>query len=683
MTATVPARLTPHRLAWLGGVLLVGASPALFASDLPGRAAGLHALAGRSGPYFDGGLGELGLLGVRLPLVYVSACLLVMAPGLLLTLLCDAAPAASSWLARALLVNVALVSCVANLVSAAIGAPLGGRGFALALLGASALCGLGLRLRLQQGRAPRWPVATTESRALLAGSVGFGLVLSAALAPKFLWESLNGDGTHALESSRLLLSRALPFFPPEVGALSHFPGVNSMLFAFPGSWFLRLFGDHELSARLPILLYVPALAGAVIAFAEQGRKRAVAAGEQLWLWTALLAYTLALAYSASYSPYHADIALPATQDTLLMVCVLAACASAIRAERAWCLAFTLASCLSLPSGFLLLGMFAGGLVLFVRPLPLRVVALIGVGLVGYALIAAVAPKLLVVLGYPPPGGEYAAEGLLSRFGYVQFFDLGRLNYALVPCGIVPLLSFMGVRWHDAVARALMLTTAAYFGMFYVQGYISLHHFVPTMVLPLAVFLRSSALWDGALAPRTLALALGAAVVAVALSLPEDPSIVIRPRQVGAHVVDELAGAGHGGLEALARNELLEHVVPPPWDGHVPTVSYGESSLAIQYYVGRNRAEPVSHLIRAENGPSPAGGRFVAAQDGAALYVMDEGTAQELLRPLTRGPLGAPIYRIPLDRLFRGKRVLHGAPIYGARQLLRSVLGEVGLGGGGS
>src|SRR6202008_3505961 len=89
------------------------------------------------------------------------------------------------------------------------------------------------------------------------------------------------------------------------------------------------------------------------------------------VWLGLAGYLVALAFSASYDPYSADLPLPATQGTLLVACLLGFALHWSRGERGWMLAFLFLTYLSLPSGLLLALLFAAAAWLTSRPRPWR------------------------------------------------------------------------------------------------------------------------------------------------------------------------------------------------------------------------------------------------------------------------------------------------------------------------
>jgi hypothetical protein len=274
---------------------------------------------------------------------------------------------------------------------------------------------------------------------------------------------------HAFEATRLLLSRPLPFWDADAGPISFYPGVTSALFAFPGSWFLRLFGPIEAAARLPAVLYLIAVFAGVIALlsdrrAAGPRTESATPGlvEAGLIWLALGAYFLALAFSASYDPYSADIALPATQDTLLMACVLGFVLAWSRRERGWLLLFTALTYVSLPSGLVLVVFFAASTWLVTRPRPWTDVFLAAACLGACMVAGALLPKLLALLGMPLPGSEYAKESMVQRFLFLQFTDVKRILYVALPCGILPLFALFAWKRLDPVARALALTALGLF-----------------------------------------------------------------------------------------------------------------------------------------------------------------------------------------------------------------------------
>ncbi|MGC4055339.1 MAG: hypothetical protein QM757_41425 [Paludibaculum sp.] len=244
-------RFTPAQrfLGGSAGVLGLGVVPVLLGSGAIAEAARLFPIASGQHPYFVPEHG--GLLYLFAPLVALSAFLLCLLPGLFLSFAAGAATRLDRWILSGFGLSLVVVSVTAGIVQAMLPRPLEGAGFLLLLTVLSAVSFVVAWLRAgRQASAPEWGRCDAEG-ALMA--VVVLLACMAALAPKIYWETLQPDSHQVLETSRRLLFQAMPFWPPESGDAS-FPGFTTMLFAFPGSWFVRLFGDCEAAARLPLFL---------------------------------------------------------------------------------------------------------------------------------------------------------------------------------------------------------------------------------------------------------------------------------------------------------------------------------------------------------------------------------------------------------------------------------------------
>ena len=651
--------ISPKLLLRLGALTILAWLPALIGYPVVGRVASLAALAESPHPYFVPQ--HTALLYVWTPLVVVSAGILFLSPGLFLALALGAGQTVGRWVLSGLALSLAVLTPVVALAGLALGDSLRGGAFA-ALVAACALgCLEVLAWRQRRGAMLAWPFAEPHAAATVLSMVAVPALLLVTLLPKFFWENFNGDGAHAFETARLLLFQPLPFWDPQAGDIASFPGVTSILFAFPAAWFVRLFGEYEASARLPYLLYLPALFGAVIELAAVGRPRSLGLAERALTWLALLVFTLVLAFSATYSPYSADIALPATQDTLFIVCVLGFILSFVRRDVGWLLLFASLSYLSLPTGALLVALWLGAVLLVWRPRPWRLVGLTAAILAGWTVISFLAPPILRAANLPPPGGEYGLLGLLHYLAFLQWSDWRRILFVAVPVGIVPVLSLLLWRRQDEVARALTLVTVAYFLFFFFQAYTVLHHFIPAMVLPLVVFWRIEPGLPERWRPAVLAATAVAGLWAFGVSLPAYPQLDTSARRVGATIADCIGGYETASPAAYRRSTLFAQLFPYDWDPSVPDSSYGGSPLTWNYYAHRTRLtcpagaelpEQINYVLQRASGPAPGGMRQVAMEDGTALYVRDPAiwSAHQALRPRT--PAGSPIYAIPRWTLFR-------------------------------
>lgn len=642
--------------------------PVILDGGSVAAAAALRGLADGPSPYAAPGHELLVLL--RMPLAVVSGMVLFLAPGLLLASRSRVRGTPDGYLLRAfgwaLLWNGALVALAGGL-----GLGAGGRSWALT----AALVAMPLVV-FQLIRPPEHDVPRGAAQALVLG-LATSFVLASALAPKFLWESFNGDGAHAYEATRLLLRSPVPFFPEGAGVVGGFPGVTSCAFAYPGAWFLRLFGPLEASARFPVLLYLLGLVAAVCAAsraAPAGPRDAVSVPERLALLTCSAAYLVALAFSASYSPYSADIALPATQDTLLMAVFVGFVWAHLSERTGWTAFFAAATYASLPSGLLLLGGFLVLRVATERPRP-KAALVRGFAVLSACFVAAaIAPHLLQALGLPRPGVEYASGGLARRFLRLQFTDVGRILFAALPAGIVPFAALFLRKPQDAPARALTLLTLGYFLFFYVQAHISLHHFVPAMVLPWIVYLRADD--KGPLGGPVRRGVIGSAGAAVALFLvmPASARPYTEPGRIGRTLIDATPGYESGDPAAFDRALLLKDLFPLPFDVKVPADGLGVSPTVWPYYAARpsgERGEPV-YRIQPIEAPVPVGAAVRVEGEGQRLLVLDpERAAADMgTRPPTE--TGARLLRVPRGLLFEGLPLEGGPPILDLRAWLRGL-----------
>jgi hypothetical protein len=647
-------------VARLAAALIALSLPAVVGAGVVARVSALDALASAPRPYFVPG--HFLLLYIVAPIVVVSACVLVLAPGLLLALALGRGERFGEWIVAGLALSLLVVSVVAGVVQAAIGSTLGGVAFGgvvLCCTVAAALVAMARRERLAG-----WPLADPTARGTAWSMVLVPALLAMVLAPKLYWESLNGDGAHAFESARQLLARPLPFWPPAAGDIAAFPGMTSMLFAFPASWFMRLFGPVDAAARLPLLLYLPALVGGIVSVAEARRGESLGTGRRWLVWLAVVAYTMAMAYSATYNPYAADLALPATQDTLLMVCFLGVVLEYLRGSRLWLGWYVLLTYVSLPNGLILMGFLLVAGVLVMRPIPWAATRRLAGALVASVVVAALVPRLMMAAGMAPPGGEYGLVGILRYFAFLQFTDWHRLLYIAIPAGLLPIVSAAWWKRQDAVASVLALVTLAYFLFFFVQANISLHHFVPAMVLPIVIHWR--VVPDGAVGrPWVLATA-ACALLALALTIPRDAGPHVDGRRVGRAVFERVGGYDRSAPAELASTTLLNALFPYDWDPAVPAHAYGGSPLTWNRYAQHaSPGSPVppdaNYVLQSLAEPAPEGMRRIIADDQAALYVRSDAVwnGHQAIRPFS--PAGSAALAVPRGILFRSVP-LDGGPV---------------------
>ncbi len=637
----------PVRVAAFALGLALASLPGALAHGAVTGAAALHGLAAWSQPYFLPQ--HAGLLYGAVPLVVLSAYVLLLAPGLLLALSAGVAARLEAWLLAALAISLVLVSVVAGAVQAILGSPLEGGAFVLVVagLGVAAAAVAVLRARRQP---PAWPAR----RALpgLAPLVLLPCALLAALAPKLLWEAFNAEAAHAFESARLLLYQPLPFWRSGASALASYPDAASLAFAYPVSWLIRLFGPVEAAARLTFPLFLAAAYAGTIELARAGRAREPGQLARWLVWAGLVPYTLAMAYSASTSPYSADITRPGAPATLLVAFFLAAAAAFVDGRLGWFAAFAALALVTLPGGALLLGLFLLATLLVGRPRPARRLATAGgivAALYGATLLL---PPLLRLVGLPAPAGGDPVLPIGRAFAYLQWSDWRRVLFVVVPCGIVPALALPAWSRQDGPARAVTAVIAAWFVLFYAQGLTGLDHFAPIMVLPLAVFWRMASSEQGNVRRGLAALAAAGALAATILSLPRISLPYVESRAVGETVVDRMGGYEQGDPAVFRRASLLGRVFPPYADPRVPAASFGGEPVVFGYYAAHAPEDAaVNYAIESARLPAPAGWRRLAVQGDAALDVLSDAvmTTHLALRPRTQR--GASIYFVPRDMIF--------------------------------
>ncbi len=601
------------------------------------------------------------------PLVVLSSFLVFLLPGLLLCRIRSGGDGLR-WILRGFAVSLLVTAALSQVLTAA-GSAVTGWPFALLLLitaaGAAVLDGR--RTPAQTGadeetgeaalgtNATTDPIADPSLRPFLVTSVLALAALTILLAPKIHWEHFNGDGAHAFESARALLHRVTPFWPEGAGDIAAFPGVTSFLFALPGAVFLRVLGPIEAAARVPALLYLLPLAAGLLGVARRAGA-AVGRYQIRVTWVGLALYTTVLAFSATYNAYTADLALPATQDTLLMATFTGYLVAFLDRSPAWMVAFAVLTYAGLPSGPLLIVLWSGAALVFLRPVPWFALAWSVAALTVAVLLGVLGPALLELLGAPVPGDEYAGASLVDRLRDPVLSDVRRLLYWVVPCGIAPALVFLSPRGHSGVGRAVVGVTIGYFAFFYVQQKTALHYYVPAMVLPWIVFwshrLASPVRESGAptmWAARSVALGL---LLAFALSIPWGYRLDRSAWRVGAAVAERVGGYERSDPAVFRASDLLTEVVPLDWDASVPDEGFGGSPLVWLRYAERGASAPQAPLLLMRTGDvPPAGARRLAWNEAAVLNVTDEAAWRALrnIRPPARA--GARIYRIPKATLF--------------------------------
>lgn len=649
----MPASLTQSTLFRLFAFLTIASLPSLWGNSVIGAASELYASAFLPNPYWVPG--HFWTLYVACPIVALSACLLFLSPGLLLALAWNLSRTAAEWCLYGFGLSLLVVSLAAGLAQQISGSAPRGRVFWVIVYGCAAACGALLLVRLRRGAAPASPFASRLAGQTLASMAIAVLAGAVLLAPKLYWENFTSDGLEAFAPGVLLLRQPVPFWPEEAGHVSSFPGTTSMLFAYPISWFVRLFGEWEAAARLPFLLYLAALFSGVLAVIEQGREHRSGQAERWLIWLALATFTAVTVYSSTYEPYSADIALPTAEDTLLMACLFGFVHAFLTRRSGAIALFAFLTFTAEANGLVLMLFWLASVWLVWRPRPRAELLWPAASVAGCLAFAALLPPLLGAAGLPRPGSEHSLVQLLYKFNFLQWEHWQRFLYAAVPGGILPFCALLAWRRQDPTARALTLTSAAYFLLFYIQAFTTLHYFVPAMLLPLAVFWRLNFAAAGATARRWMTGAAAAAgMVALILSWPANRELHTTARAVADAVEDRTPALATVDPAAFRRSEILWKLLPSDWEPEVPRKTYGGSALVWDYYARRGkapRAGAANYVLQLASAAPPPEGKLIATHSDVALYVLREDVWKQhrAMQPPT--PAGNPMYAVPRWMLF--------------------------------
>jgi hypothetical protein len=641
---------TLQRAVILFVTLIVCSLPALFVSGATSGMQDLYHEVDRLNPYLS--TLDPVLLYFTMPLSVLGSIALVMSPGLILALALNQAYSPGHWILSGFAISLIMVSTTAAVAQHLLG-HLVGHDFFIATILLTVPAGIFLYIRIARGAQLQWPDLKTDRAGYLLGLAGIPIIFLVLLTPKFFWESFNGDGIHAYEAARLLLHQPLPFWPQEAGIISSFPGMNTVLFTFPSSWFIRLFGPYEVSARLPLVLYLGLLHAVIVTTAMSGLKQRLGLAGHFLISLGIISFGLVMSYSATYDPYSADIALPATQDTLLLVCFLGVIAGFLREKPWWVFVFAVLTLLTSPNGALLLGGWFIGVIIAYRKRPWRMIWLYIICLIAGVGLTSLLPHVLEGLGLPVPGKEHNPGALLSKFDYLLIDDFRRFAFLLIPCGIYPVIAILNWRNADDASRALIVVTLAVFFMYYLIAFVSLHYFVAVMVLPVVVFWRQYQARSRELPLAATVVCLVAVSVSIAAALPASTAIYTAAREIGESI-DVSALRGYEKMDAgvFQSSELLGNLFKKDSHHEVPDKSYGGSPLAWSYYAHRSNGRDTRKNYYLQPGTEPpTGTTLITANETASVYVKDlaRWEAQQALHPV--GSQGPAIYSISRDILF--------------------------------
>lgn len=656
----IPA--TARRLAALVGVLVVATICAWLLRDVIGGVATLYpGVALPDHPYVVPG--HALRLYVALPIVVVLTVAALLAPGLVWML---ALGGAQNWdtfvlrgFAAAFLVRLVLLTAAKLAVTGPIGFGSLVATDALAITAGVVV----LIARRRTGRSVAWPLPGVEDRRMLWTMLGLVALATVLLLPILFWQDLTDDALEGLEIGRTLAWFAFPRFPNASGFMGL--GIGMITMAYPVHWLVLLIGPVEAAVRLPVLLYLPLLLAALAALIEIGSARRLKPAEVALLVLAMGVFVVTMGYNATYEPYAADIAAPTAFEMLTALCMLAAMLELWRGHRSWFVVFAVMAYFARPTGLLVVLLSGAAVVVVMRGAERRrLLATVAMGVAACVVGNVLFERVYVPLVAGQGGAAFPTSSILDRLRYLRFLDVDRLLYMAVPCGIVPAVALAAVRRQDSLSRIVTFVVVAYFGFFYVQAFIALHHFVPVMLLPLVVFwrLRLAERWPAWTTP----VAAGLTLAALLLALPREWRVDRHLRGIGAATSYEIGEYGGNYAEyrqSIEHRDVIYELFPVAWDVEDPAGALVGASLGTVYYAFRmrdERAAPPNYLLRPVGAEPPPGFALVAeTEDGIAL-VRDPEQWQYTREHPPSTDFQSTLYRIPRTTLFPYHGIRAGA-----------------------
>lgn len=628
-------------------------------------------------------------LYVVTPLVTLAAAFLFLAPGLILATVFGREKHAAAWLVSALVTTLLVHIGATTAFQLATGTVLKGSAYLSFVLALSVLSLLVAGLRLSQGAANR--IRLEHSGRDLWIGAGLFLLTLILFAPKFYWENFTGDGSGSLQFARLYIHELWPFWRPEAGPIRNAPGLTMVLFVFPESWFVRLFGEWEYSVRAPLLLYLGLLYPVLAQLIRTGREHLpeLRATDVALIVAALLLYVLANVYSGGYHVYFGDSPMPAARETLALVVFLGYVLFFVEFRPWLFVAAGVMTHLVIPTGGLWLLMWPAAVFLTWRPVPWqRLFWAAGVVVIA-GFISVVLPRIIGLAGLPFPGDEFGSDNIVTRLRFVSFEDWLRFAFWAVPTGILPVLFLLTWRLQDRLSRALTLVTIAYFLFFYLQAYrVLLHHFIPAMIPPMIIMWRSPLMQQARLAAPLKGLAAVLLAVSAWLSWPEMRMHTFE-REIGRHVLTEgpifdVAERGDGdrwpgfdqkGLDVA--HVLLGKLFEMTYGEDDPKTRYYGAPLVWWYYsqFPRPEGQVVNYVVKPLDRATAEDGAPFATEKGYGVFIRDEALYRRHAETKLPVDTGAAIYVTPRTVIYgRGTRTLDGRRVFDLVPPVKRLLG---------
>jgi hypothetical protein len=650
----------------LGAVYAACAGLTLAASGIGQRIAGLYPGSLPDHPYFVSA--HAALLYLLWPVVMVATLVVIIFPGLCLALLRRKPDGVAPLVVESFALGIAFQILLHLAVSVWM-PERQPRTVAFLLVAGGVACWLVLVAVRHRTMDVAW---TPEDRRRLAWVLVLPAVAGAMLLPILLWQDFNPDGLESFSAGRSLFSNTVPLLPSGRAAGV---GLGMLTEAFPVHWFMALIGPVEAAARLPVLLVLPVLFAGLVALAEVGAPRRLSMREEAALALGLTGVIVAIVYNASYHVYSADMASPGAIDLLSAAFLLGATLAWLRSDG---VSFALCAFLGFftrPTLLLWLALL-GFAWLIVAPREWRRLVWLAAAFAGCLAAGALYER---VLG--PLAGlrfEQDSGALAHRLRYLRLTDIQRFLFILVPSGFLPALALLVRRRHDAIASVLSVATAGYFTFFYLIAFTAPQHFLPAMLIPIAVLWRMAL---GRAESRPLiAAAVTGAFVAIVLSLPRSFGVDRSMRVIGAET-DYRIGA-YGGTfaeyrEAFEGRRVLDSLFPTWQTGTDPAHErIGHAWVQVHYARhGEGDLAPPNYLVLSAGAAPLPGFSRLAADTIAALYVRDTALWKRERRSPPRTDFRSRIYDLPRTTLFEAWGVPARAYDIDLRRLISPLIGR--------
>ncbi|PPB81570.1 hypothetical protein LV82_00779 [Albidovulum inexpectatum] len=623
------------------------------------------------------------------PLATLAACVFLLGPGLIVAAVWGRDKTLATWLLSALGWAIVLNVTGISLFQLATGHVVRGQDFALLMAFLNVSCLVAGALWLGAGAEFKLRFDETDRGDLIGALVLFWLCIC-LFAPKFYWENFTGDGSGSLQFARLHIARLWPFWPPEAGPIRNAPGLTMVLFVFPESWFVRLWGEWEYSVRAPLLMYLALLYPVLCRLIRSGRETGLPAIDHVALVAALLIYTLSVVYSGGYHVYFGDSPMPAARETLAVVVFLGYVLAFVENRPGLMVATGIMTHLVIPTGGLWLVLWPVAAMLTWRPVPWQ---RLGTALGTLALAAAIsvlAPRLIAALGLPFPGDEFGASNIIDRLRFFTAFDFWKIGFWIVPVGIVPALFLLLWPWQDRLARSLTLVSVAFFLFFYFQAWrVLLHHFIPAMIPPLIVMWRSDLFARKGWAAPLRVLVFAGLLLSLYLSWPKEMRLHGFERDIGQQIVTEgpifetaqrADGERFRGFSIQAvdvAHVLLAELFP---------ITYGEDDPAQRFYGAplvwwfysefpKPEGQQINYVLKPLERATPADGEPIATHLGYGMFVLNPKAWRQTAANPPPVDTGAAIYETPRSIIYgHGRRLSGDRRVHDLIHLARRILG---------